>query len=343
MSSIQTPAGGASPSPTRRSRRRSQPKPSWLKVKMPGGERYTGIKGRARQLRLHTVCEEARCPNIGECWNSGTATFMVMGGICTRGCRFCAVTTRKRGMPLDPEEPANVADAIAELDLDYVVITSVDRDDLDDQGAGHFAACIREVRARSPKTRVEVLIPDFQGDEGLLQKVVEARPDVLAHNVECIERLTPTVRDRRAGYAQSLEVLAATKRLDPDRYTKSSLMVGLGETEAELLAAMRDLRSVGCDFLTVGQYLRPTPKHLEVVEFITPEQFQRYEQLGLELGFRYVASGPLVRSSYKAGEFFIRDFLEKQEAATAIGGLLLADDRFQNIASGLAPARETSP
>lgn len=341
MSSVPTPPGGA-PSPTRRSRRRSrQPKPSWLKVKMPGGDRYTGIKGRARQLRLHTVCEEARCPNIGECWNSGTATFMVMGGICTRGCRFCAVTTRKRGMPLDPEEPANVADAIAEMQLDYVVITSVDRDDLDDQGSGHFAACITTIRERAPGTRVEVLIPDFRGDESLLAKVVEARPDVLAHNVECVERLTPTVRDPRAGYAQSLEVLAAAKRLDPARYTKSSLMVGLGETEAEMIQAMRDLRAVGCDFLTIGQYLRPTPKHLEVVEFITPEQFQRYEQLGLELGFHFVASGPLVRSSYKAGEFFIREFLEKQDLATDPGGPLLAGSRFHDIASGLAPAPET--
>lgn len=331
--------------PARKDRRARQPKPNWLKVKMPGGERYAGIKGRARQLRLHTVCEEARCPNIGECWNSGTATFMVMGGICTRGCRFCAVTTRKRGMPLDPDEPANVADAIAELDLDYVVITSVDRDDLDNQGADHFAACIREIRVRAPQTRVEVLIPDFRGNSDLLQQVVDAAPDVLAHNVECVERLQGTVRDPRAGYAQSLEVLAATKRKDPARFTKSSLMVGLGETEAEMIEAMRDLRAVGCDFLTIGQYLRPTPKHLEVVEFITPEQFKAYERIGLELGFRYVASGPLVRSSYKAGEYFIHEFLEKADQQAAPGAVLTAaPSRFADIAGALAiaPSEQSS-
>jgi len=287
-------------------------KPSWLKVKMPGGERYNRIKARARTLKLHTVCEEARCPNIGECWGSGTATFMVMGGTCTRGCRFCAVDTSRRPAPLDPDEPTNVAQAIAEMGLDYVVVTSVDRDDVPDGGAGHFASCIREIRRASPSTMIEVLIPDFQGDEGDLAKVVAARPDVLAHNVECVERLTGTVRDPRAGYQQSLDVLAAIKRLDPARPTKSSLMVGVGETEDEMLDAMRDLRDVGCDFLTVGQYLQPTAKHLKVTRFVHPDEFTRYEALGRELGFLYVASGPLVRSSYKAGEFFIRQHLEKQ-------------------------------
>jgi lipoic acid synthetase len=189
-------------------------------------------------------------------------------------------------------------------------VTSVDRDDLPDQGAGHFAACIRESKARSPKTMIEVLIPDFRGDVGLVLKVVEAQPEVIAHNVETIERLTPTVRDPRAGYRQSLDVLQAIKTIDPTRYTKSSLMVGLGETEDEIVAAMRDLRDVGCDFLTVGQYLQPTAKHLKIVEFVHPDQFARYEQIGLELGFEYVASGPLVRSSYKAGEFFIRRFIQ---------------------------------
>ncbi len=288
------------------------PKPPWLKVKMPGGERYQRIKARARDLKLHTVCEEARCPNVGECWGGGTATFMVMGGICTRGCRFCAVTTRRQGMPLDPLEPVNVAEAIAEMELDYVVITSVDRDDLPDQGAGHFAACIREIRARNPKTLIEVLIPDFCGEPELLRIVVEARPDVLAHNVECIERLTPTVRDPRAGYAQSLEVLRQVKLMDPERTTKSSLMVGIGETAPEMVQAMLDLRAVGCDFLTVGQYLQPTKKHLVVDSFVPPEQFAEYEQIGKDLGFAYVASGPLVRSSYKAGEFFIQQYLRKQ-------------------------------
>lgn len=290
-------------------------KPSWLKVKMPGGARYNRIKARARTLKLHTVCEEARCPNIGECWASGTATFMVMGGICTRGCRFCAVTTRRKGMDLDPDEPRNVADAIAEMELDYVVVTSVDRDDLPDQGSGHFAACIEQIRVHAPGTMVEVLVPDFSGHLDMLRKVVVARPDVLAHNVECVERLTPTVRDPRAGYRQSLDVLAAIKRMAPTLHTKSSLMVGIGETEAEMLQAMRDLRDVGCDFLTVGQYLQPTTKHLKVDAFVEPEQFSRYERLGLELGFTYVASGPLVRSSYKAGEFFIREHLHKQRDA----------------------------
>jgi lipoyl synthase len=292
-----------------------RPKPPWLKVRMPAGERYTQIKARARELKLHTVCEEAQCPNIGECWGGGTATFMVMGGICTRGCRFCAVDTRRTGMPLDPAEPANVASAIAEMALDYVVITSVDRDDLPDQGAGHFAACIRAVREASPRTMVEVLIPDFRGQHELVAEVVRAQPDVIAHNIECVSRLTPTVRDPRAGYRQSLDVLLAIKQLDPDRPTKSSIMVGVGEQEEEVLEAMADLRAVGCDFLTVGQYLQPTQRHLAVADFIPPEQFQRYEELGKGLGFRYVASGPLVRSSYKAGEFYIRQLLQERGRA----------------------------
>ena len=304
-------------------------KPSWLKVKMPGGARYNRIKARKAHLNLHTVCEEARCPNIGECWGGGTATFMVMGGICTRGCRFCAVTTRRKGMDLDPDEPRNVAHAIAEMELDYVVLTSVDRDDLEDQGAGHFAACIEQVRVQAPGTMVEVLVPDFSGQADLMRKVVVAAPDVLAHNVECVERLTPKVRDPRAGYRQSLDMLAAIKRMNPGMHTKSSLMVGIGETEDEMVQAMRDMRDVGVDFLTIGQYLQPTKKHLKVEFFVEPQQFERYEALGLEMGFRYVASGPLVRSSYKAGEFFIREYLQKQQSAAAAnplpGSIDLAD------------------
>ena len=304
-------------------------KPSWLKVKMPGGARYNRIKARKAHLNLHTVCEEARCPNIGECWGGGTATFMVMGGICTRGCRFCAVTTRRKGMDLDPDEPRNVAHAIAEMELDYVVLTSVDRDDLQDQGAGHFAACIEQVRVQAPGTMVEVLVPDFSGQADLMRKVVVAAPDVLAHNVECVERLTPKVRDPRAGYRQSLDMLAAIKRMNPGMHTKSSLMVGIGETEDEMVQAMRDMRDVGVDFLTIGQYLQPTKKHLKVEFFVEPQQFERYEALGLEMGFRYVASGPLVRSSYKAGEFFIREYLQKQQSAAAAnplpGSIDLAD------------------
>lgn len=286
---------------------------------MPGGERYARIKGRARQLSLHTVCEEARCPNIGECWGGGTATFMVMGGVCTRGCRFCAVTTRRQGMPLDADEPKNVASAIAEMELDYVVITSVDRDDLPDQGAGHFAACIRAVREHAPGTMVEVLVPDFRGDEALMGVLVDAAPEVLAHNVETVERLTPRVRDPRAGYRQSLDMLAAIKRQNPEQLTKSSLMVGLGETRDEMVQAMADLIEVGCDFLTIGQYLRPTGRdqHLPVAEYVHPDLFAEYETIGRQLGFRYVASGPLVRSSYKAGEFFIRRYLQARLETSA--------------------------
>ncbi|MEC7241249.1 MAG: lipoyl synthase [Myxococcota bacterium] len=291
-------------------------KPSWLKVKLPTGakqERFARIRGRARELGLSTVCEEAQCPNIGECWGGGTATFMVMGSICTRGCRFCAVNTRRKGNPLDPDEPRNVAVAISEMELDYVVVTSVDRDDLADGGAGHFAACIEEIHSLNPSTMVEVLIPDFSGDRDLLNRVVQAKPEVLAHNVECIERLTSTVRDPRAGYQQSLDVLAAAKELGSE-YTKSSIMVGLGETEEEVLKCMSDLRDVGVDFLTVGQYLRPSAKHLALQRYVTPEEFETYEKLGLEMGFTYVASGPLVRSSYKAGEFFIHRHIQKQRA-----------------------------
>lgn len=293
----------------------SQPaKPRWLKVRMPSSPRYHQIKARARQLSLSTVCEEARCPNIGECWEGGTATFMVMGDTCTRGCRFCAVKTSRQPAALDPLEPANVANAIQEMELDYVVITSVDRDDVADGGAGHFAECIRQVRVQSPKTMVEVLIPDFSGHIGHLLKVIEAQPDVIAHNVETIERLTKKVRDPRAGYQQTLDVLRHIKQIDSSRFTKSSIMVGLGETHDEVLETMKALREVDCDFLTLGQYLQPTKKHLKVDDFIPPEQFDAWEKLGLEMGFKYVASGPLVRSSYKAGEFFIRRYLETQRA-----------------------------
>lgn len=291
-------------------------KPPWIKVRLPTGERqarFNRVRERARTLRLHTVCEEAHCPNIGECWGGGTATFMVMGDICTRGCRFCAVNTRRLGAPLDPDEPANVARAIAEMELDYVVLTSVDRDDLPDQGAGHFAACVQEIRRQTPGTMVEVLIPDFRGQTPLLDRVVESAPTVIAHNIETVRRLTPKVRDPRAGYDQSLAVLAHLKARTPGGYTKSSIMVGVGETADEVVEAMRDLRRVGVDFLTIGQYLRPTEKHLDVELFVTPETFAEYERVGLGLGFTYVASGPLVRSSYKAGEFFIAQHIRSRQ------------------------------
>lgn len=293
----------------------SNAKPPWLKVRLPGSPRYHEIKQRARQLRLATVCEEARCPNIGECWGGGTATFMVMGDTCTRGCRFCAVKTAKNPDALDPFEPLHVARAIAEMGLDYVVITSVDRDDQPDGGAAHFAACIRQTRRLAPQTKIEVLIPDFRGEVEHLRVVVEAGPEVVAQNIETVERLTHPVRDRKASYGQTMRMLAAIKELDPTRLTKSSIMVGLGETVDEVLQTMRDLREVGVDFLTVGQYLQPTKKLLEVQTFVHPEQFAAYEQAGLEMGFAYVASGPLVRSSYKAGEFFIQRYIEQRQGA----------------------------
>ena len=289
-------------------------KPPWLKVRAPGGARYTKIKNRARELKLHTVCEEARCPNIGECWGVGTATFMVMGDICTRGCRFCAVNTRRKGAPLDPDEPYNVAMAIKEMDLDYVVLTSVDRDDLANQGADHFAACIYAIRKHAPKTLIEVLIPDFRGNSKLLQMVINARPNVLAHNIECVRRLTQKVRDPRAGYDQSLQVLAQVKKTAPRMLTKSSIMVGVGETDQEVIETMGDLRAVGVEFITIGQYLQPTQRHLKVDGFVHPDQFEQYQHIGEGLGFIYVASGPLVRSSYRAGEFFIKNYLQNQES-----------------------------
>ncbi len=276
---------------------------------MPGGEKYAEVKGILRDLKLHTVCEEARCPNVAECWGGGTATFMLMGDVCTRGCRFCAVKTSKRGVPLDPEEPVNVARAIASLGLHYVVLTSVDRDDLPDGGADHFARTVESLHGFCPDVKVEVLIPDFQGDEAALSRLVASRPDVIAQNQETVRRLTHPVRDPRADYDVTLGVLARVKELDPTRYTKSSIMLGLGETEDELVEAMRDLREVGVDVLTLGQYLQPTPRHLPVVRFVPPPEFDHLAEVGRGLGFAYVASGPLVRSSYRAGEFFIRNVL----------------------------------
>lgn len=287
-------------------------KPEWLKVRMPGGERYGRIKARARELRLHTVCEEAQCPNIGECWGGGTATFMVMGGTCTRACRFCAVDMANRPAPLDPAEPVNVAEAIRELALDYVVVTSVNRDDLPDQGSGHFAACIREIRARNPETLVEVLIPDFRGRMDLLGTVMAAAPDVLAHNVETVPSLQRPVRDARASWEQSVAILRGAKALRPGQLTKTSIQVGHGESTAEVVEAMRLLREAEVDFLTLGQYLRPSEWHLPVKVYVHPDVFRELEEAGRALGFKYVASGPLVRSSYKAGEFFIRDYLRRE-------------------------------
>ncbi|TMA28096.1 MAG: lipoyl synthase [Deltaproteobacteria bacterium] len=287
-------------------RKTRAPKPEWLKVRMPGGGRYEHVRRTLRELGLATVCEEASCPNIGECWGSGTATVMLMGDVCTRGCRFCDVSSGMPG-PLDPLEPRHLAEAVGRLGLDYLVVTSVNRDELPDGGAAHFAQAIVELRRAAPKTLVEVLTPDFQGDRGSLQMIIDAAPTVAAHNLETVERLTPRVRDRRASYKQSLEVLEFYKR--GGMRTKSSIMLGLGETRSEVLQAMRDLRAVECDILTLGQYLRPTEKHLPVEEFVRPEVFAELEAIGLQLGFKFVAAGPLVRSSYKAGEFFVRNWV----------------------------------
>lgn len=290
---------------TFRKRQDRLPKPSWLKVRFPSGERFHWIEGQARKLALSTVCEEARCPNIGECWNSGTATFMVMGDTCTRGCRFCSVKTDKTPGPLDADEPRKLAETIQQMRLGYVVLTTVDRDDLDDQGAGHIARCIRATQRANPELLIEILMPDFRGEESLVQQVIDAEPAVLAHNLETVQRLTPRVRDPRATYDQSLAVLSYLKQQAPQRYTKSSLMLGLGETKEEVITAMQDMRAVGVSFLTLGQYLQPTLRHLAVERFLPPEEFEELGKIGEELGFEYVASGPLVRSSYKAAEFFI--------------------------------------
>jgi len=275
-------------------------KPRWLKAPLAAGEGYNFVKGTVREHRLATVCEEAKCPNIGECWNAGTATIMVMGAVCTRACRFCSVDTGNPQGWLDHEEPANVAASVALMKLNYVVLTSVDRDDLPDGGAAHYAACIRAIKQRTPQTAVEALTPDFAGSLADVETVVDAGLEVFAQNIETVRRLTHPVRDPRAGYEQTLAVLAHAKRHNPRVLTKSSLMLGLGESDAEIAACMDDLRAAGVDILTLGQYLRPTRHHLAVERFVTPAEFATYREWGLAKGFRECVSGPLVRSSYRA-------------------------------------------
>jgi len=277
-----------------------QPKPEWLKVRAPGSPNYLRLKSLMRDLGLHTVCEEARCPNIGECWHHGTATFMILGEVCTRSCAYCAVS-HGRPAPLDPEEPVRVASAIETLGLNYVVITSVDRDDVADGGAGIFAETIRETRRRLPSCRIEVLIPDFRGAEGPLHTVLDARPDVLNHNVETVPRL---YRMARSGgrYPRTLELLDRSRHYASDIPTKTGLMVGLGEERHEIVDTLRDLRAVGCQILTIGQYLRPSPAHAPMVRYYHPDEFRELKELALDLGFEHVDSGPLVRSSYHAQE-----------------------------------------
>jgi len=276
------------------------PKPDWLKVRAPGSPNYTRLKGLMRDLGLHTVCEEAHCPNIGECWHHGTATFMILGEVCTRACAYCAVS-HGRPAPAEPDEAARVGRAIETLGLTYVVITSVDRDDLADGGAGIFAETIRETRARRPECRIEVLIPDFQGKEASLRTVLDARPDVMNHNVETVPRL---YRMARSGgrYSRTLELLDRSRRYAPDIPTKTGLMVGLGEEQDELVATFSDLRKVGCQILTIGQYLRPSAEHAPMMRYYHPDEFRELKRIALDLGFVHVESGPLVRSSYHAHE-----------------------------------------
>lgn len=289
-------------------------KPEWLRVRPPSGETYAHLKSLFRDLDLHTVCEEAHCPNVWECWGGGTATIMLMGDVCTRGCRFCAVASGNPRGVLDIDEPRKVAMAIGELGLSYVVLTSVDRDDLPDGGAAHFARTIREIRMRSSEILIEALIPDFQGDLEAVRTVVDAGPDVLDHNVETVRRLQSVARDRRANYEQSLSVLRGAKAMRAGLFTKSSIMLGLGETRDEVLETMRDLRANGVDIVTLGQYLRPSEWHLPVQEYVSPETFDEFRVAGEEMGFLYVASGPLVRSSYRAGEFFLENVLRGAKA-----------------------------
>ncbi|MEM6817574.1 MAG: lipoyl synthase [Pseudomonadota bacterium] len=275
-------------------------KPKWLRAKMPSGKKFSAVKETVREGRLSTVCEESMCPNIGECWNAGTATIMVMGSVCTRACQFCAVDTGNPKGWLDHEEPLNTARAVEVMGLKYVVLTSVDRDDLEDGGAGHYAACVRAIKARTPETAVEALTPDFQGNTDHVALLLDSGLEVFAQNVETVERLTHPVRDPRASYRQTLDVLKFAKQYRPDVLTKTSLMLGLGETDEEIFQALDDLAEINCDIVTFGQYLRPTVNHLPIDRYVTPEQFRAYREAGLERGFLEVVSGPLVRSSYRA-------------------------------------------
>lgn len=290
-------------------------RPDWLKVRAPTSKGFHQIKDMLKDLNLVTVCQEALCPNIDECWSGGTATFMLMGDTCTRACRFCAIKTGNPKGILDLEEPRKVGEAISKMKLDYVVLTSVDRDDLEDLGATHFAETIATIKAGKPKMIVEVLTPDFEARKELIEKVIQAKPDVFAHNIETVERLTPKVRDRRSQYHKSLRTLKLAKEIKPDQYTKTSIMLGLSETDEEIIQALKDLRAVDCNVVTFGQYLAPTNRHkkyLPIVEYVHPDRFKKLEEIAKEMGFLYVASGPLVRSSYRAGEYFMKGVIEKK-------------------------------
>lgn len=310
------------------------PKPAWLKAPPATSENYKNLRSTVRSLGLATVCEEAKCPNIGECWGglskdpsdpshhesdgTATATIMIMGDTCTRGCSFCAVKTSRKPPPLDENEPQKVAEAISKWNLDYVVLTSVDRDDLPDQGAQHFHSVVSQIKQRKPEMLVEALTPDFRGDLDLVSLVAQSGLDVYAHNIETVERLQKRVRDRRAGYNQSLSVLQHAKTVNSHSLTKTSIMLGLGENDDDIRQTMEDLRNHDVDVLTFGQYLQPSRRHLPVKEYVTPEKFEEWRVIGEEeYGFKYVASGPLVRSSYKAGEFFLKNLIKEREKEQA--------------------------
>ena len=285
------------------------PKPPWLRIKNQISPAYNTIKAEVHKHKLATVCEEAKCPNIAECWSHGTATIMLMGAVCTRACRFCSVDTGNPHGYLDENEPDNTARTVKLMDLDYVVLTSVNRDDIPDGGAEHYAHAVRAIKKASPKTKIEALTPDFQGKTEDVAKLLDSGLDVFAQNVETVKRLTHPVRDIRAGYEQTLEVLKFAKQYRPDIYTKTSLMLGLGETDEEIIQTMDDLMAHHVDILTLGQYLQPTSNHLPVDRYVTPEAFERFRQIGLEKGFFEVASGPMVRSSYRADRVFKKNNL----------------------------------
>lgn len=289
------------------------PKPSWLKIRPPSTDAFINIKKLLKEKRLNTVCAEARCPNISECWSGGTATFMLMGDTCTRACRFCMVKSGNPKAKLDENEPQHLVEAVGIMKLDYVVLTCVTRDDLPDGGAGHFASCVKALKSAYPKLLIEVLISDLNENLEALETIIDSGPEVVAHNVETIERLQSSVRDPRANYQKSFKILEHTKKYKTGIFTKTSLMLGLGETEEEILKTMREARKIDVDIITFGQYLQPSPFHIAVQEFITPEIFEHYQELALNEGFLYCASGPLVRSSYKAGEYFIKNALNSRK------------------------------
>ncbi|UCE13757.1 MAG: lipoyl synthase [Candidatus Heimdallarchaeota archaeon] len=286
------------------------PKPKWIRAKLPTKREFGEIKSILRDQNLHTVCEEAFCPNRAECWESRTATFLLMGSYCTRRCKFCDVETRNPHQYLSSSEPENLADAVRKLGLKYVVLTSVTRDDLADGGAEHLSSCIRNVRQKNPGVLIEILIPDFRGNMDSLKKLVDCKPEVIGHNIETTEDLTPIVRDKKSSFKQSIDVLKNIKQLNSRILTKSSMMLGLGETDAQVLAALHHLKRVKVDIVTLGQYLQPSRKHLEVVEYLDPQKFEYWDGVAQKIGFLYVASGPLVRSSYRAGEMYVQNFLK---------------------------------